>query len=165
MKKLALSLLLITSIAATAQKIGHVSLDSVLRVMPETDSAKKTYSLYANQLETTLDDYTKDFNAKYKDYQIKQATYPPLIKKDKEKELDKLNQHIAEFKQQATENLQHLGDSIQKPILVKAKNAINAVAEENGYYYIFDTSGGIVLYAKGDNVYGLVLKKLGVTTK
>ena len=48
-----------------------------------------------------------------------------------------------------------------EPILTKAKKAIEEVAKENGYTYIFDTSIGAVLYwEEGDNVLNLVKKKL-----
>jgi outer membrane protein len=50
-----------------------------------------------------------------------------------------------------------------QPLLDKAKNAINAVARENGYTYIFDVGTGAVLfYEKGDNILPLVKAKLGL---
>jgi outer membrane protein len=44
-----------------------------------------------------------------------------------------------------------------------AKKAIEQVAKENGYTYIFDTSVGAVLYwEESDNVLSLVKKKLNL---
>jgi outer membrane protein len=49
------------------------------------------------------------------------------------------------------------------PIIEKAKKAIEQVAKENGYTYIFDTSVGAVLYwEESDNVLSLVKKKLNL---
>jgi outer membrane protein len=50
-----------------------------------------------------------------------------------------------------------------KPILEKADKAIKDVAKENKYDYIFDASGGAILFAKdSDNVLSLVKTKLGI---
>jgi outer membrane protein len=170
MKKIAIITFLfgamICSLQATAQKYGHVSLDSVLKAMPESDSAKKQYAAYAGQLQSTFESFQKEYQQKLNDYQTNQATYTGIVKQSKEQELQDLGQRIQAFQQQAQTSLQHMGDSIQRPVIAKAKNAINAVAKENGYKYIFDTSQGFVLYADdADDVYAMVIKKLGVKPK
>ncbi len=157
---------IICSLQATAQKYGNVSLDSVLKAMPESDSAKKAYSNYAGQLQSTFESFQKEYQQKLNDYQTNQATYTGIVKQSKESELQDLGQRIQAFQQQAQTSLQKFGDSIQRPVIAKAKNAISAVAKENGYKYVFDTSQGFVLYAdEADDVYALVIKKLGVKAK
>ena len=50
-----------------------------------------------------------------------------------------------------------------EPILQKARNAINEVAEEGKYTYIFDKSMGTLLYAEdSENIISKVKKKLGL---
>ena len=50
-----------------------------------------------------------------------------------------------------------------EPILQKARNAINEVAEEGKYTYIFDKSMGTLLYAEeSENIISQVKKKLGL---
>ncbi|MGP8217012.1 MAG: OmpH family outer membrane protein [Bacteroidia bacterium] len=170
MKKIASITLLIAavicSMSVSAQKIGHVSLDSLLKGMPESDSAKKAYGIYAQQLETTLETFQKEFQQKYQEYQQNEASYTGLVKQTKEQELTEMNQRIQAFQQQAQTSLQHFGDSIQKPVIAKAKNAVSAVAKENGYKYVLDTSQGFVLYFEdSDDLYALVAKKLGLKPK
>lgn len=156
----------ICSLSLSAQKIGHVSLDSLLKGMPESDSAKKSYAAYAQQLESTLESFQKEFQQKYQDYQQNQASYTGIIKQSKEQELNDMNQRIQAFQQQAQTSLQHYGDSIQRPVITKAKNAVSAVAKENGYKYVLDTSQGFVLYFEdSDDLYALVAKKLGIKPK
>ena len=49
------------------------------------------------------------------------------------------------------------------PILKRAETAIKELAKEKGYSYIFDTSGGTVLYAQdSDNTMAAVKAKLGL---
>jgi outer membrane protein len=51
-----------------------------------------------------------------------------------------------------------------KPIIDKAKKAIEDVAKENGYTYIFDSSVGVLLYYENsDDIMTLVKKKLGLS--
>jgi outer membrane protein len=79
-----------------------------------------------------------------------------------------LQASIKEFEEKAQEDLQRKQLSLVDPVLTKIQKAIDAVAEEHGYTYIFSSSGGsqgIILYSKNknENISDLVLKKLGVT--
>lgn len=154
------------TLSVNAQKIGHISLDSLLKAMPESDSAKKQYSVYAQQLESTLENFQKEFQQKYQDYQTNQGNYTGIVKQSKEQELSDMNQRIQSFQQQAQVSLQHYGDSIQRPVIAKAKAAVSAVAKENGYKYVLDTSQGFVVYYEDtDDLFALVSKKLGLKPK
>ncbi len=67
------------------------------------------------------------------------------------------------FSQQADTDLQEKQVTLLQPLLDKAKNAINTVAKENGYAYIFDVgTGAFLYYEKGDNIMPLVKAKLGL---
>lgn len=152
--------------AVNAQKVGHIALDSLLKNMPESDSARKVGQSYYQQLENTIEAMQKELQQKYQDYQKDQATYTELVKQTKQQELNDLNQRIQAFQGQAQTSLQKFNDSITRPIINKAKNAIKAVATEHGFKYILDTSSGVVLYSEeGDDVYALVADKLGVKPK
>jgi len=167
MKKLiGITLLLALATAVSAQKIGHLALDSLLKAMPESDSARKVGQAYYQQLENTIESMQKELQAKYQEYQAKEATYTGVVKDMKQKELTDLNQRIQTFQQEAQGSLQKFNDSITRPIITKAKNAVNAVAREHGFKYIIDTSSGIVLYSEeSDDVYTLVAEKLGIKPK
>ena len=158
---------IIFSVQTQAQKIRHVSLDSVIKAMPESDSAKKQYSNYAGQLQAQFQSFQDEFQKKYNDYMANQASYTGIIKQTKQKELQDMQERIQEFQQTAQLSLQKFGDSIQKPVIIKAKAAISAVAKEGQYKYILDTgAASFVLYSEeGDDVYDAVIKKLGIKAK
>lgn len=149
-----------------AQKIGHIAFDSLLKSMPESDSARKVGQAYYQQLETQIESMQKELQDKYQDYQQNQASYTGLVKQNKEQELNDLNQRIQSFQAQAQTSLQKFNDSITQPIINKAKSAVRKVAKEHGYKYILDTSSGIVLYYDdGDDIYNLVAAELGIKPK
>ena len=154
-----------TSVTAKAQKMGHINLDSLLSLMPESKAAKQAGQDYYKQLESQVATMQTELQTKYQDYTQNQSTYSDLIKQTKEKELNELNQRIQDFQVSAQQALQKKNEALSKPIYEKAKKAIDQVAKENGFKYVFDTSSGIVLYSEpNDDVLGLVKKKLDLTT-
>ena len=52
---------------------------------------------------------------------------------------------------------------LDRPVFNTVSDAVKEVSEKEGYDYVFDLSA--VLYAGGDNIEGLVRKKLGLTTE
>lgn len=168
MKKLAslLAVLFLACSSATqAQKMAHISLDSLLSVMPESKKAKEESQEYYKQLEGQIAAMQSELQRKYQEYQENQTKYTDLIKQTKEKELQDLNQRIQDFQQSAQMDIQKKNDELTRPVYDKAKKAIDQVAKDNGYKYVFDTSAGMVLYSEpGDDILSLVIKKLGITS-
>ena len=59
--------------------------------------------------------------------------------------------------------MQKKKEELYTPILKKAEEAINSVAKENKFSYIFDASAGTLLYAQdSDDVLPMVKTKLGL---
>ena len=152
--------------SASAQKLAHINLDSLLRSMPESDTARKVGQAHYQMLESEVESMQKEYQEKVQDYQAHEKTYTDLIKSTKQQEITDIGQRIQAFQSSAQQDLQKFNDSITKPIITKAKDAVNAVAKEHDYSYVFDTSSGVVLYCKdGDDIYGLVADRLGLKPK
>src|ERR1035437_1739246 len=149
--------------SANAQKIGHIRLDTLINLMPESKDARQKGTEYYTKLEEQVKVMSGELQSKYEDYQKQAGTMSDLIKQTKEKELQDLQKRIQDFQSQAQSDLQKKNDELSKPIYEKANKAIAAVAKENGYKYIFDSSIGGVLYSEpADDVMTLVMKKLGI---
>ena len=166
MKKITLSLFI--ALATTgfnnninAQKIAHLRVDSLLTLMPEAKKAETLAQDFLKQFEKEIASMNTEFQTKYGDYMANQATYSDLIRKNKEEELQMLQQRIEAFKEQAQQEYQYKNEELSKTIYDKAKKAIDAVAKENGYKYVLDTSSGVVLYSEPtEDILQLVKKKL-----
>ena len=153
-----------TSFVSNAQKIAHINLDSLVSLMPESKEAQKAQQDYLKQLEGTVTAMQTELQTKYQDYLDNQTKLTDLIKKNKEKELQDLDQRIKDFQTNAQQDLQKKNEELGKPVLDKARKAIDQVAKENGYKYVLDTSTGIVLYSEPtDDIFPLVKKKLNIT--
>ncbi|MEO6304878.1 MAG: OmpH family outer membrane protein [Bacteroidia bacterium] len=146
---------------ANAQKIAHLSLDSLISLMPETKIAKEAAQNYLKGIDAESISMQTELETKYKDYMEKQATMSDLVKKTKEDELNQLQRRIEDFKQQAQQDYQRKTAELTAPIMDKAKKGIEAVAKEGGYKYVLDTSAGSILYSEAsEDVLGAVKKKL-----
>lgn len=153
----------IFAFSASAQKLAHINLDSLLKAMPETDSVRKVGQAHYQMLESEIESMQKEYQQKVQDYQAHESTYTELIKNTKQQEIQDMGQRIQAFQTSAQQDWQKFNDSITKPIINEAKNAINAVAKEHHYSYVFDTSSGVVLYSENsDDIYDLVAQKLGI---
>jgi outer membrane protein len=146
---------------ANAQKIAHLSLDSLISLMPETKVAKEAAQNYLKGIDAESIEMQNELERKYKDYLEKEATMSDLLKKTKQDDLNQLQRRIEEFKQQAQQDYQRKTAELTAPIMDKAKKGIEAVAKEGGYKYVLDTSVGSVLYSEAsDDVLMAVKKKL-----
>ena len=163
MKKITfLALLSILTLSTIAQnKFGHIDSQELLMLMPERKKAETDVQEFAKSLESQLGSMTAEYQQSVQEYQANEATYTDLVKQDKVAEITSLEQRIQAFQQNAQQSLQTKEQELLEPILSKARQAIEDVATEGNYTYIFDKSIGSILYAKeSENVIDLVKKKL-----
>jgi outer membrane protein len=157
-----------TASNTTNVRIGYTNVDYVLSQMNESKQIEADLKAYSTQLENQLQGKFKEYEAKAEAYRKGAQTMTDVIKADKEKELMNMQNSIQEFQKNADASLQKKQQSLLEPALDKLQKAIDAVATENGYSYIFNSDAGygstpILLHGpQQDNVSELVLKKLGV---
>ena len=170
---LAAALLTAGTLAATSAqaqaplKIGYTDVQYVLAQMPESKQIESELKTYNGQLEAQLRSKTSELETKYKAYQQGEATMTDVVKADKQKEMQGLQQSIQEFQRSAEQSLQQKQQALLKPALDKLQKNIDAVADENGFTYVFNSDGGgspLLLHApKEGDISDLVLKKMGIT--
>jgi outer membrane protein len=152
------------------QKIGYISLDYILAQMPEAKQVETELTATKTQYDNMYQAKVKDFQAKLADYE-KNPNMDPVIKADKEKELQGLNGQIEEFRQTSSTSLQKKQQQLLQPLLKKVEDNMHATAKENGFAFVFNYDAGqgttpIVLHAPDDaNISDLILKRMGVTPK
>lgn len=163
MKNIVLIAVTLFTTTVFGQKLGHINSNELLLAMPERTSVEEQIKQYAQELESQLGTMSKEYEAKIANYEAKQATMTDAIKQDKVKEIQDLQERIGAFQQSAQRDLQQKEETLLKPIIDKAKKAIEDVAKENNFTYIFDSGVGVLLYQKdSDNIMPLVKKKLGL---
>ena len=149
--------------ASAQQKFGHVDSDELLEMMPEKVEAEKQMEAFAKEFQGALESMAKEYESKVADYQAKEKDMTNLVKQSKVKEITDLERRIQEFQSQAQGEIQKKEQELLAPIIEKARKAIDAVATEKGYTYVFDNSSGVLLFAKdSENIMAEVKAKLGL---
>lgn len=163
---IALCVLSIATLSVSAQsraKFGHVDFAQLYNAMPGQDSIQIIFEGYAQSLQQTFVQMQNEYQTKLQDYQANMATMSNLIRQNKEREIMDIQNRMENFRAQAEEDLQEKELELTLPIIEKARNAVNEVAKENGYTYVFNSSEGLLLYADpGDDILPLVKRKLGI---
>lgn len=147
-------------------KLGHIDSRLVFAAMPESDSATKQLEREAAIMQQTLEELQVEFNKKFDEYQrlSNDPNTSRVILNSKEEELQSLNQRSQNFQQQAEQSIAEKRQQLFQPIQEKAIKAVNEVAAENGFTYIFDTAGGMIVYTapESQDILPLVKTKLNL---
>ena len=161
------ALAIVLSFTANAQKIGYVDSGSLLTMMPKVKEAESNLETLGKQLQAKGQKMMQDFQVKYQDLE-RRAQAGDIAPKDQEAQVALLKEEenkILQFEQEMQTQLAAKREELLAPILEEVRSAIQMVAKDNGYSYIFDGSPGIgvLLYAdETTNVTGLVKAKLGL---
>jgi outer membrane protein len=106
---------------------------------------------------------TAEYQGKIADFKSKEGSMADPIRDAKLKEISDLEDRIQTFQESAQSSMQKKKEELYTPVLKKAEEAINAIAKEKAYSYIFDTSAGTLLFAQeSDDILTLVKAKLGL---
>lgn len=155
--------------AQTQLKIGWTNVDYILGALPDSKKISNEMQIQSQQVQKALQEKYQDYQQKVEAFQKNQATWSEIIRNDKAKQIQTLEQDIQEFQRSSQETLEKKQQQLLQPVLGKINTAIEAVGKENGYTYILNMDAGanttpIILFAGSEelNVSNLVLKKLGV---
>ena len=162
----AILLMVAASVNGQSLKIGYADANYILSLLPESKQAQTNIASHEKMLQTQLEAKYKDYQTKLAAYQQGAATMDEIIRKDKEAELMALQQSIQQFEGDAQNSIVKKQGDLLQPIFKKIGEAIEAVAVENNYDFIFSAGAqgvDVLLYAKeSHDVTLIVLKKLGV---
>jgi len=144
-------------------KFGHINSNELMQIMPGRDSAQTVLQAEVEELENTLKAMQSEAEKRYNDYVANQAGWTELIRQTKQREIQDMAARIEEFQQNAQKQLQEREQELLKPVIDRAKQAIEDVAKEGGYTYILDSGTGALLYSQdSEDIMPLVKKKLGL---
>lgn len=152
-----------TAVAQKTVKLGHINSNDLMQIMPGRDSAQTVLQAEVQELEATLKTMQAEMEKRYNEYMEGQAGWTELIRNTKQREIQDMGARIQEFQENAQKQLQERESTLLKPIIDRAKKAIEDVAREGGYTYILDAGTAAVLYSQdSDDIMPQVKKKLGL---
>lgn len=173
MKKLLLSLLLLSSIgilAGKAQKIGYCEIEKIITLMPEYEKSKAKLEGEIKDIQTQMEEMQVEFNNKYKAYTDNLSLpandtkkWSPSVQQLKEKELQDLQQRIQDFQSSVQQTLQDRQVQLMQPLTNKLDSVINVIMDEKGFTFIIkDLTVIQINKSKCEDITPLVKQKLKI---
>ena len=163
-KKLSSIVLLLFSVftMSAQSKVAHINSQALISEMPEVIEAQA-------QLEKLQKTYATEIEASMKEYQTKLQTYSAdaqnqteVTNQARQKELAGMEQNIQQYQQTASQDIQKKQADLLKPLIDKARAAIQKIAKEQGFDYVIDaTDGGSLILANGKDLMAEVKVELG----
>lgn len=160
---LALGLVAFAAVAfAQAPRLSYVDSERIINDLPEAQAAQKDLEATIKGWQDQLQQMSDDFQKAVDEYQKKEAVMAPAAKETEQKRLADMRQKALDFQNQKlgqNGEAQQLRDKKLAPIREKILKAIESVAKEEGFSFVFDKANDILLlYA--DSKFDLTYKVL-----
>ncbi len=153
---------------ASAQKertasIGVVEIETIVKAMPEADSADKMLKDLGQKYRDTLQAMEKEYTTKLDNYDKQKSMMSADQKKKEEDALKQIQMKYAQFQDEkfgVQGEIAQLRDKLLEPIRAKVREAIEAVAKEEKLNFVFDKGSSALLYSedKADITYRVLDK-------
>ncbi|WP_430895791.1 MULTISPECIES: OmpH family outer membrane protein [unclassified Paraflavitalea] len=153
--------LLAASSASAQTKIGYISSQELISLMPETKKADSSLQQLRAALIQNAQDKEAKLNADIEQFNRDSAKYSEAVKTVKRAELQKAYQELAGEEQRIQEQLQNEQQRLLAPIQKKANDAVQSAAKENGFSYVFEREV-LIVAPPAEDLLPLVAKKLGI---
>ena len=143
------------------QKIGFISADEVIQLMPEAASVQTQLDQYQQSLYQNAEDQRTALNEAVQKFYKDSAAMSASLKEVKRTDLQKQVQDISGMDQKIQNQFEQKRQELSLPIQKKLQAAIEEVAKENGFTYVFPREALIYMPPTSD-IGPLVRKKLGL---
>lgn|SRR5690606_20456896 len=160
---IAAALFIGVSYTASAQaKVAHINVQELMSNMPDMKAANTQLEKIGKTYDTEYRTMVQEYQTKLDKYEKEAKTVGDAVNQTRQTEVQEMANRIQQYQQTAQKELQQKQEDILKPILEKARVAIQKVAKAKGYQYVLDSSTGSgVLMAEGPDLLTDVKKELG----
>ena len=158
---IAMSFLMAANEAGAQMKIGYISSQDLLGVMPETRKADSSLQQLRAALYQNAQEKEAQLNADIEKFNRDTANMTEAKKTVKRQELQKVYQELAGEEERIQQQLQQRQQELLQPIQRKANEAVQAIAKENGYTHVFEKDV-LIVAPSGEDILPLVAKKLNI---
>jgi outer membrane protein len=158
---LALAALVLVPATFAQQKIGYVNSAKIFQELPAAQEAQRRIDALGKPIQDSLETMQRDLQARYEDYQKREALLNDATKKAEQQKLIDAERRMNEFRVAKLGNdgeLAHETEKLLAPLRERIKNAITAVAKEEKYSFIFDKTESIQILLYGDPAHDVTFK-------
>ncbi len=142
--------------AGNAQvKIAHINSEAVMQALPEAADAQKSLDALVAQWEAELQKMQADWKRRFDEYDKRKLILTDQARAEQERELRELDQRIVDYRNKKfgqNGELFQKQNEVMKPLQNKMFKVLEELAKEEGYDYIFDRSGEVLLLFANDKL-------------
>ena len=161
MKKLiVIAAVALVAISTSAQKLGHINSQEMMVQMKEYKAAETELERYQGELMRELEMFATLIKQDEAKYIEDEPNLTEEIKASRYQELMQKSQNFQAKQGEAEKKLQDKEAMLMQTVLKKIQDAVQKVAKENSYTYVFDTSS--LHFAGGEDITPLLKKELGI---
>ena len=145
--------ILCTGALFSQAKIGWVNSQAIMDRLPEAQDAQHQIDNIVTQWQSELAKMQNEWQKKYEEYDKKKLILTDQLRAQSEKDLQDMDKKIADYR---TKKFGQSGElftkqnELMKPVQNKIFKVIQDIAKEDGYDYVFDKSGDILLLYTND---------------
>lgn len=129
-------------------KIGYVDSDTIMDNLPDAQDARQKLDQMIQEWQTELTKLENEWKQKFDEYEKRKLIMTDQTRADMEQELVQLEQGIAKFREEkfgTNGELFRKQEELMKPVQNRVFAAIEEIATEDDYDFVFDRSGDIML--------------------
>jgi len=153
-----------TGTASSQAKLGYISTEELISLMPEAEKANSELQEFQTALQQQYASYYKELGELDSLFTRDSATMSKATKELKRNDMTALYQKIQGWQQTSQQMIGQKQQDLLGPIQKKAIDNIRSVAKDGGYTYIFE-AGSLLVSPPADDILPMVKKKLGIVDK
>jgi len=147
-----------------AQKqVAHINTQELIATMPEMKAAQNQLEKMQKTYENEIKNMATALQNTMKRYQAEAASKTDDENAKRAQEVQTTRDNIMKYEQNAQREMGKKQETLIKPVMEKARLAIQKVARAKGYEYVIDsTNGSGLILADGPDLMNDVKKELGM---
>jgi outer membrane protein len=140
-------------------KMGYISIDEVVQLMPEYKKAMSEIAQFDSALQINYGETLKELNRQDSIFKADSLKMVPAVKTANREKMRKLLVELQGFEQSYQQQMQQKQEEMMAPVAQKANQMINEVAKANGFGYVFRKEA-LLVNPEADDLLPLVKKKI-----
>jgi len=149
-----------TSFTTAQSKIAHIDTEQLIKAMPEYTAAKAEIEELGKTYEAQIQSSIKELENKIKQYNAEAEAQTQEENQKRMQEVETMKQGLAQYQQNAQQDIQKKEFDKLKPISEKAEAAVKKVAKAQGILYVLEAKS--LIMADGKDLLADVKKELGI---
>jgi outer membrane protein len=144
--------------AQTSQKTGFVNSAKIFQELPEAKDAEKRLDAFTRPVQDSLQAMQKAIEDKIAEYQKKESLMNDQAKRSAQTEIQEMTQRARDFAAKKDKELAERREQILNPLKDKVLKAIERVAKDEKYTFVFDQTEQVQILLYGDPNHDLTFK-------